>query len=81
VFIAIGLLAALSTAYDYFTKKYRLPSKQILKSFSVTQNFKDLLKINESESMINCIDGLKTLSGNGKIRSQSKSILVLQLSL
>lgn len=63
VFYIIGISTVLSTFYDVFTWSFQLKSRESLKACSVLSNFRQLMTINKSESVINCIDGLKVISG------------------
>jgi hypothetical protein len=51
-----------STIYDIWMEKRERKPCNTLTIFSLNSNFRDLMKINESNSIINCIDGIKVLS-------------------
>lgn len=63
VLTILGILTAASTFYDVYMRKFELKGREVYSTFSVVSNFEVLLKINRSNSVINCIDGLKVLSG------------------
>lgn len=56
------LLTAISTVYDVLCHKTKTVPKIVLSSFSLQKNFKDLRKVNTSNTTINCIDAIKVLS-------------------
>lgn len=73
--MAIITLSTLSTLYDVYTRQKKKESFLI---FSIVDNFKNLMKINESESAIRCIDGLKVISSKFFVRvlkTPNKSIV------
>jgi hypothetical protein len=53
-----------STIYDIYTKKLSSSRNEKLLVFSLNDNFEQLMKINDSSSVISCIDGLKAISGD-----------------
>lgn len=57
-----AILTTLSTAYDVYSEKFGWKQKKAFKAFSILFNYKELLKINKSDSVINCIDSIKVLS-------------------
>lgn len=62
MFTVLFLLAAISTIYDLVTRAVAHEPRKYLSIFSFPENFKELMKINKSESSINCIDGIKVLA-------------------
>lgn len=60
--LLLVLTSVISTSIDIFTPNNRFRSKKIISSFSLTANFKSLIKINDSPNLIRCIDGLKVLA-------------------
>jgi hypothetical protein len=67
--LTIATLTVLSTLYDVFTRQFQLKSNDVFKTFSIVGNSEQLMKINESESVIHSIHGIKAISGdmNSKI--------------
>jgi hypothetical protein len=59
----IATLVGLSTAYDVFTEKFKFKRMEVFLVFSLVDNFKQVMKINESKSVIRSIDCIKTLAG------------------
>lgn len=62
VFVSIILLSVVSSAYDVITKLNGHEPRKSLTIFSFPRNFAELMKINKTESSINCIDGMKVLA-------------------
>jgi hypothetical protein len=59
----IGILVCLSTIYDIYSRRFGFKRRELFLAFSLPCNFRQLLVIKKSNSVIKCIDGLKALSG------------------
>jgi hypothetical protein len=60
---SIAFLVASSTFYDFITKKFSIRRNEIFLVFSLIDNFRELMKINKSTSVVRSIDCIKTLAG------------------
>ena len=60
VVLTLKVATVSSTCYELFN---RWKQFDVLTFFSVVKNMKQLRNINQSESLIGCIDGLKAISG------------------
>lgn len=60
--MALLVLTTISTVYEVFIKKLGYKPIKLLTIFSLDSNYNDLVKISDSKSIINCIDGLKVIA-------------------
>jgi peptidoglycan/LPS O-acetylase OafA/YrhL len=56
------LFTVLSTIYDVVMQKLGGQPNKLIKAFSISSNFNNLMKINKSDSIVRCMDGIKVLS-------------------
>jgi hypothetical protein len=57
-------LTAVCTVYDIYSDKLKKKQNENLLMFSLASNFKQLVKINDSESMIRSVDAIKVIAGD-----------------
>lgn len=62
LFRALPFVIVSSTIYDFYIKKFNVKPRKLLTAFSIISNYENLVRINKSPSVINCIDGIKVLS-------------------
>lgn len=77
--LLILLLTILSTLYDVYSHKWTSKPNKDYMIFSLRANFNQLFAINRSANVINCLDGMKALSGLKK-KFRSFNLLTEQLS-
>lgn len=56
------MLVAISTVYDVTKRRCSRQTRKCFTAFSLHSNYKNLMNISKSDSVVRCIDGLKILS-------------------
>lgn len=59
----ISSAVILSTIYDIVSRKFEMERKEVFLVFSLVDNFKQLITINESKSVLKSVDCIKSLAG------------------
>ena len=55
-------LSTFCTLNDVLSQNFKWKKKKICNIFSLAENFKEFIQINESENVISCVNSLKVLS-------------------